>query len=137
MGGSFKLLTIIGDWQKRLSSSPLTIYFKPLNFSYMKNLNTLIILALAFSFSIATAQTAPGKQWDARFGGSDNDGLSSLKQTANGGYILGASSYSGISRDKTQASQGSADSWIENTLGQEVFFYTKSLLVKILEKRLT
>ncbi len=41
----------------------------------MKNLNTLIILALAFSFSIATAQTAPGKQWDARFGGSEGETL--------------------------------------------------------------
>ncbi|MBA2422390.1 MAG: hypothetical protein H0V61_04120, partial [Chitinophagales bacterium] len=52
----------------------------------MKNLNTLIILALAFSFSIATAQTAPDKQWDARFGSSGFDYLNSLQQTADGGY---------------------------------------------------
>ncbi len=78
----------------------------------MKNLNTLIILALALSFSIATAQTAPDKQWDARFGGSDNDYFTSLQQTADGGYILGGYSYSGISGDKTQASQGYYDYWI-------------------------
>jgi hypothetical protein len=81
----------------------------------MKNLNTLIILAFAFSFSIATAQTAPDKQWDARFGGSDYDDLYSLQQTADGGYILGGYSYSGISGDKTQASQGGADYWIVKT----------------------
>ena len=81
----------------------------------MKNLNTLIILALAFSFSIATSQPAPDKQWDARFGGSDGDGLYSLQQTADGGYILGGSSSSGISGDKTQASQGDNDYWIVKT----------------------
>ncbi|MEO5673181.1 MAG: T9SS type A sorting domain-containing protein, partial [Chitinophagales bacterium] len=55
------------------------------------------------------------KQWDARFGGSDNDALFSLQQTANGEYILGGSSYSGISGDKTQASQGYFDYWIVKT----------------------
>ena len=81
----------------------------------MKNLNTLIILALTFSFSIAMAQTVPGKQWDARFGGSSGDYFSSLQQTADGGYILGGSSSSGISGDKTQASQGYYDYWIVKT----------------------
>ncbi len=81
----------------------------------MKNLNTLIILAFAFSFSIATAQTAPGKQWDVRFGGSGEDLLYSLQQTADGGYILGGYSTSGISGDKTQASQGLSDYWIVKT----------------------
>ncbi|MCY7410857.1 MAG: hypothetical protein LH473_11330 [Chitinophagales bacterium] len=37
------------------------------------------------------------KQWDTRFGGSDWDVLYSLQQTADGGCILGGSSYSGIS----------------------------------------
>jgi hypothetical protein len=55
------------------------------------------------------------KQWDARFGGSDNDYFHSLQQTADGGYILGGFSYSGISGDKTQASQGDADYWIVKT----------------------
>ena len=55
------------------------------------------------------------KQWDARFGGSDDDVLSSLQQTADGGYILGGWSLSGISGDKTQASQGNYDYWIVKT----------------------
>jgi hypothetical protein len=55
------------------------------------------------------------KEWDARFGGSSYDELTSLQQTADGGYILGGESSSGISGDKTQASQGATDYWIVKT----------------------
>src|SRR5204863_448998 len=55
------------------------------------------------------------KQWDARFGGSSDDFLYSLQQTADGEYILGGDSYSGISGDKTQTSQGDNDYWIVRT----------------------
>ncbi|MBA3647783.1 MAG: T9SS type A sorting domain-containing protein [Chitinophagales bacterium] len=81
----------------------------------MKTLTTLFSIALALSISIATAQTPPGKQWDARFGGTNNESLNSLQQTADGGYILGGWSQSGISGDKTQASQGGYDYWIVKT----------------------
>ncbi len=81
----------------------------------MKHLNIILIIALTFSFSIAMSQTAPGKQWDARFGGSSSDEFASLQHTTDGGYILGGSSYSGISGDKTQASQGGIDYWIVKT----------------------
>src|SRR6185295_10550755 len=40
------------------------------------------------------------KQWDKRFGGSSQDVCTSLQQTADGGYILGGYSVSGISGDK-------------------------------------
>lgn len=43
------------------------------------------------------------KLWDARFGGSADDELTSLQQTTDGGYILGGTSNSGIGGDKTQA----------------------------------
>jgi hypothetical protein len=52
------------------------------------------------------------KQWDARFGGDSWDGLSSLKQTADDGYILGGNSWSTASGDKTQGNQGQSDYWI-------------------------
>src|SRR5437016_3193928 len=76
-----------------------------------------LIFAILFtqsSFS-ATAQLAPLKQWDARFGGSGTDHVNSLQQTADGGYILGGYSYSGISGDKTQANYGVDDYWIVKT----------------------
>ena len=52
------------------------------------------------------------KQWDKSFGGSSNDVLSSLQQTTDGGYILGGSSYSGISGNKTSAGFGDRDYWV-------------------------
>jgi hypothetical protein len=42
------------------------------------------------------------KQWDARYGGSDEDHLYAMAPTAEGGYLFGGRSRSGISGDKTQ-----------------------------------
>jgi len=55
------------------------------------------------------------KQWDKRFGGINSDGLYTLQQTSDGGYILGGSSLSGIGGDKTQPSWGGHDYWIVKT----------------------
>ncbi len=52
------------------------------------------------------------KQWDARYGGDSNDFLYSVEQTTDGGYILGGSSSSGISGDKTQSNVGEYDFWV-------------------------
>ncbi len=50
--------------------------------------------------------------WQKSIGGSSNDELKILKQSADGGFLLGGSSYSGISGDKTEVSRGSWDFWI-------------------------
>jgi hypothetical protein len=56
---------------------------------------------------------AGNKEWDKRFGGMAEETCTSLQQTADGGYILGGLSFSGIGGDKTQASWGqSNDYWI-------------------------
>jgi len=68
-----------------------------------------------YDYWIVKTDANGSKQWDARFGSSDFDGLSSLQQTADGGFILGGYSFSGINGDKTQATQGSADYWIVKT----------------------
>lgn len=52
------------------------------------------------------------KQWDKTYGGSDNDQLYSLQQTADAGYILGGSSASNISGDKSENSKGNDDYWV-------------------------
>ncbi len=52
------------------------------------------------------------KQWDKRFGGIAWDRLYALQQTADGGYILGSRSSSGISGDKTEDTRGNTDYWI-------------------------
>src|ERR1043165_6758300 len=52
------------------------------------------------------------KYWDRRFGGTDWDILYSVQQTLDGGYILGGSSNSDNSGDKTEHSWASEDYWI-------------------------
>lgn len=51
-------------------------------------------------------------EWQKTFGGSDHDYLRVVRQTAEGGYLLGGSSASGISGDKTEASWGGTDYWV-------------------------
>ncbi|GAB4055641.1 hypothetical protein GCM10028810_68560 [Spirosoma litoris] len=53
------------------------------------------------------------KVWDKRLGGTDNDyNLTSQVATSDGGYLLGGTSRSGQSGDKSQSSQGYDDYWI-------------------------
>ncbi|QMU31026.1 T9SS type A sorting domain-containing protein [Adhaeribacter radiodurans] len=49
---------------------------------------------------------------DQRFGGNDKDELRTVFQSNDGGFLLGGRSYSGVSGDRTQASQGSSDYWL-------------------------
>jgi flagellar hook assembly protein FlgD len=70
--------------------------------------------------------------WQNTIGGSNSDQLYSIQQTKDGGYILGGNSTSGISGDKTEASQGYWDYWVvkldstgqiiewQNTIGGDV-----------------
>jgi hypothetical protein len=58
----------------------------------------------------------PGSiQWQNTIGGSSTDELYSIQQTTDGGYILGGTSYSNISGDKTENSIGNGDYWMVKT----------------------
>lgn len=81
----------------------------------MKKLIFIFYVLFFFHISLAFAQTAPGIQWQNTIGGSDNDYLNSIQQTTDGGYILGGISYSNISGDKTENSNGYGDYWIIKT----------------------
>lgn len=63
-------------------------------------------------FWVIKLDASGNKVWDKTFGGSDTDELYALRQTADGGYILGGISLSGIGGDKSQASQGNTDFWV-------------------------
>src|SRR5258708_2613048 len=63
-------------------------------------------------FWIVKIDSLGNKQWDKDFGGAGGDALTSIQQTADGGYILGGTSSSGISGDKTQLLHGYSDYWI-------------------------
>lgn len=71
-------------------------------------------------------------------GGADTDKLCRVRQTSDGGYILGGESDSDISGEKTENSMGSTDNWIiktdslfniqwQNTLGGQVLTLCKTL----------
>src|SRR6266545_5534223 len=51
-------------------------------------------------------------QFDKTIGGSSFDNLFALQQTSDGGYILGGTSFSNKSGNKTQDSRGGTDFWI-------------------------
>lgn len=66
----------------------------------------------AEDFWIVKIDGAGNFQWDKAFGGTGLDQLIAMQQTADGGYILGGNSDSGISGDKSQASKGLEDFWL-------------------------
>jgi hypothetical protein len=51
-------------------------------------------------------------EWQNTIGGNSSDVLRSIRQTTDGGYILGGYSETGISGDKTEASLGISDYWV-------------------------
>lgn len=68
-----------------------------------------------FDFWIIKLNAGGVKLWDKTFGGSAKDILTSLQQTADGGFILGGHSTSGVSGDKSQPNYGpvnTPDYWI-------------------------
>ncbi|MBL7914796.1 MAG: T9SS type A sorting domain-containing protein [Bacteroidia bacterium] len=75
----------------------------------MKKLFTTFFVLLSI---ISIAQEI---EWQNTIGGSGQDALSCVIQTADGGYILGGYSNSIISGDKTENSNGFTDYWIIKT----------------------
>ena len=76
-----------------------------------------------YDYWILKANSNGVKQWDKRFGGISLELLGGAVQTSDKGYVLAGASFSGISGDKTQASQGSWDYWIVriDSLGNKVW----------------
>jgi hypothetical protein len=66
----------------------------------------------ALDFWIVKTDASGNKLWDKNFGGTDADKLNSISLTDDGGYILGGSSWSPVSGDKTEGCWGSEDYWI-------------------------
>jgi Secretion system C-terminal sorting domain len=81
----------------------------------MKMKSTLVVIAACMLSCMHVFSQAPAKQWDASFGGTDNEQFAAAQQTSDGGYITGGFSESGISGDKTQETQGTSDYWVVKT----------------------
>ncbi|MFI5219820.1 MAG: T9SS type A sorting domain-containing protein [Bacteroidia bacterium] len=65
-----------------------------------------------FDYWVLKADLSGNILWQNSIGGISNDGIYILQQAADGGYILGGSSSSNISGDKTENSLGYDDYWI-------------------------
>jgi hypothetical protein len=65
-----------------------------------------------FDYWVVKTDADGNKQWDKTFGGTLDDNLMAIELTANGGYLLGGYSKSGVNGDKTQPQIGSWDWWV-------------------------
>ncbi|MBU1908591.1 MAG: T9SS C-terminal target domain-containing protein [Verrucomicrobia bacterium] len=65
-----------------------------------------------FDYWLVKLDSSGAKKWDKSLGGNDDDVLNCVRQTADGGYLLGGSSQSGAEKDKTESSRGGWDFWI-------------------------
>ncbi|WP_161597185.1 CBM96 family carbohydrate-binding protein [Dyadobacter flavalbus] len=63
-------------------------------------------------FWVIKLDAAGLKQWDKTFGGSAADSLSIVRQTADGGYILGGNTQSSAGNDMSTGTKGGSDYWI-------------------------
>src|SRR5260221_404081 len=77
-----------------------------------KAIATAQVLSLLIIQAAAQPMGAPGIEWQRAFGGSQNETLTSLQQTADGGFILGGYSYSSDDGNKTTTNFGGADFWV-------------------------
>jgi PKD repeat protein len=91
-----------------------------------------------YDYWVVKLSTTGAIEWQNTIGGSSSDYLQSIQQTTDGGYILGGYSASGISGDKTEASQGNSDYWVvklsatgtiewQNTIGGSSLDYLQSI----------
>jgi hypothetical protein len=58
--------------------------------------------------------------WDLVYGGTNDDTLTAIQPTSDGGYLLGGSSASGVSGNKTTLNFGGLDFWIVKIDGNGV-----------------
>jgi hypothetical protein len=80
---------------------------------------------LLFGSLVCIAQWAAGqsptfsKIWDRRYGGTNDENIINFEKTPDGGFILGGTSYSSISADKTEANWDTTgntpDYWLVRT----------------------
>src|SRR5215210_6503027 len=76
---------------------------------------TMLFLFALFAggrFLSAEIVAPPSLQWSKTFAGNGEDGVAALERMPDGGYIVGCSSSSGISGDKTAPAYGGYDFWV-------------------------
>jgi hypothetical protein len=74
--------------------------------------NKCLQLLIIFLFASGFHGYAQEIEWDKTYGGNSKDNLYSIEQTSDSGYILGGTTGSPISGDKTATPQGGSDYWV-------------------------
>ena len=90
----------------RLGCTPTTIAV---------NLSTNVATVPVITGSTTTCSLNPQKIWDKRFGGTDNESLSSTLSSSPTEYLFGGNTSSGQDGDKSQPTQGGIDFWVVKT----------------------
>lgn len=84
-----------------------------------KSANTIFLFTFLFFLGLPLLTSAqiqkPIKVWDSRYGGTSRDTDVSSVRTNDGGFLLTASSLSGISGNKSTPNQGDDDWWVVKT----------------------
>ncbi|RDC62258.1 InlB B-repeat-containing protein [Adhaeribacter pallidiroseus] len=88
-------------------TNPLTVFRTKYSCKHI-----LLVLATLVFFKAPALHAQVAIKWDAAFGGSGNDVMQCQQQTSDGGYILGGTSTSPASGDKSHNSKGKEDFWI-------------------------
>ena len=68
-----------------------------------------------FDYWMVKIDASGNKLWDMGHGGSSAEYIYALENTTDGGYIMGGTSYSDSSGDKTQNNWGGTDYWVVKT----------------------
>lgn len=93
-----------------------------------------------FDYWVVNIDQNGNQVWDKTLGGNNADQLRELLITSEGEYLLGGSSESSISGDKTESSKGFTDFWIvkldaygnkiwDKSFGSELYEYLSSLAI--------
>ncbi|PSR53954.1 hypothetical protein AHMF7605_10705 [Adhaeribacter arboris] len=70
--------------------------------------------------------TLTGKQWQKNYGGNKTDVLTTIIATPDGGHIIGGTSTSGASGDKTENNKGNTDYWVAKVNATGVKIWDKT-----------
>ncbi|MFZ9943923.1 MAG: hypothetical protein ACO3O0_09955, partial [Bacteroidia bacterium] len=97
----------------------------------MKSIKIIFPLFAGIFISVLSVDGQPTyKHWDQRFGGSKDDSPSTIQSTSDGGFLIGGTSISGVSGDKTQPN------WDPGLVGSDFWVLrTDSNGVKLWDKR--
>ena len=74
-----------------------------------------LLSLLSIIFVLAASAQDPQIEWQKTIGGDSIDELHAIHQTADGGYILGGFSNSGVTGDKTEHGEGAGVRWLQKS----------------------